>query len=120
MNLYLDDDIAADVLTELLRRDGHDVQVPTEAGLAGDYDPNHLAHAIATGRVLLSQNHWDFKRLHLLVAIANGHHPGVLIVRKDNDRRRDMKPQGIVRALRNLAASGVVIADQFIILNDYR
>jgi predicted nuclease of predicted toxin-antitoxin system len=120
MNLYLDDDIAADALTALLRRDGHDVQLPTDAGLAGDYDPNHLAHAIANGRVLMSQNHWDFKRLHLLVRAANGHHPGILIIRKDNDRRRDMKPQGIARAVRNLVAANVVTADQFIILNDYR
>jgi hypothetical protein len=94
--------------------------VPVDAGLAGDYDPNHLGHAITNGRVPLSQNHWDFKRLHVLVRTAGGHHPGILIVRKDNDRRRDMKPQGIARAVRNLVVAGAVVADEFIILNDYR
>jgi predicted nuclease of predicted toxin-antitoxin system len=120
MRLYLDDDSASALLVRLLQRDGHDVETPTGAGLIGAYDPVHLTHAIASGRCLLSQNHDDFARLHELVIQAGGHHPGVLIVRKDNDPSRDMKPAHIVRAIANLLAASVALADQFVILNHWR
>ena len=53
-------------------------------------------------------------------AAAQLHHPGILVVRRDNDTSRDLKPAGIVRAIRNLEAAGVPIADQYIILNHWR
>jgi hypothetical protein len=51
---------------------------------------------------------------------VQGHHLGILVVRKDNDLRRDLKPAGIVRALTNLLAAGVPIVDNYHILNHYR
>jgi predicted nuclease of predicted toxin-antitoxin system len=120
MRLYLDDDSAGTLLTRLLAQAGHEVQVPADVGLSGDDDPVHLAHAIQQNRVLLSHNHRDFRNLHNLVMIAQGHHPGILIVRRDNDPHRDLKPRGIVRALRNLLAAGVSFPDQFHILNQWR
>jgi hypothetical protein len=51
---------------------------------------------------------------------GQGHHPGILVVRKDNDPTRDLKAAGIVRAIRNLEAAGAPIADQYIILNHWR
>jgi hypothetical protein len=60
------------------------------------------------------------KLLHELVLLVGGHHPGVWVVRKDNDRSRDLKPAGIVRAIRNLLAAKVRIPDQFYILNHWR
>jgi hypothetical protein len=65
---------------------------------------------------LLSHNHDDFKRLHALIEAARGHYPGILMVRKDNDKR-DLRPTGIVRALGNLLATGDPIPDHFTILN---
>jgi hypothetical protein len=79
----------------------------------------HLTHAIRAGRVLLSHNHDDFKRLHELVRTAGGRHPGILMVRKDNDKR-DLKPPGIVKALAKFLATGDPIPDHFTILNQYR
>lgn len=119
MLLYLDDDIVNGLLVQLLRKAGHDVQIPSNIGMYGADDPVHLAHAATAGRVFLSFNHKDFKQLHKLVVATRGHHPGILIVRKDNDRR-DLKPPGIVRVLARLIARGDPIAGQFIILNDYR
>ena len=55
-----------------------------------------------------------------LVLLVAGHHPGILVVRRDNDPRRDLRPRGIVRALRNLSASGVSIPDQLHIVNHWR
>jgi hypothetical protein len=88
--------------------------------LSGDYDPVHLWHAAMNGRAIITGNHEDFENLHVLVVDLQGHHFGVLIVRKDNDPTRDLKPAGIVRALRNLLAANVPIADQFIVLNHWR
>jgi hypothetical protein len=90
MKLYLDDDIVAKLLVRLLIQDGHDVEEPVTAGLSGSDDPVHLAHAVQSGRVFLSANHDDFRLLQNLLMVAGGHHPGILIVRKDNDPRRDL------------------------------
>jgi hypothetical protein len=119
MLLYLDDDSIDGVFVKLLRKAGHDVVIPADARLAGADDAVHLTHAVRSGWPLLSCNHDDFEQLHILIAAAGGHHPGILIVRKDNDRR-DLKPGGIVVALANFLASGNPLADQFVILNQYR
>jgi hypothetical protein len=50
MRLYLDDDTASSLLVKLLRKAAHEVQVPSEVGMAGAPDPVHLAHAIGDGR----------------------------------------------------------------------
>ena len=120
MNLYLDDDSADILLIRLLETDTHDVQFPAQVGLSGEFDVTHFMHAIRMGRVLLTHNHDDFKRLHELVLLVAGHHPGILVVRRDNDPTRDLRPRGIVRALRNLSASGVSIPDQLHIINHWR
>jgi predicted nuclease of predicted toxin-antitoxin system len=120
MNLYLDDDSIRAFLVRLLLADGHDVLIPADAGLAGADDPVHLRHAIQTGRVLLTHNYKDFNNLHELVMDAQGHHPGVFVVRRDNDPRKDLSPKRIVRTLRNLVQAGVSIADRLHILNHWR
>jgi hypothetical protein len=89
-------------------------------GLAGQTDPVHLLHALREQRVLLSHNYDDFRILHEILMEGQGHHPGILVVRKDNDPSRDLKPAGIVRAIRNLEAAGVPIGDQYIVLNHWR
>jgi len=119
MLLYLDDDSNATILVKLLKKAGHDVQIPIDAGIPGVKDPVHLTHAIRANRVLLTHNHDDFKRLHALIEAAGGKHPGILIVRKDNDKR-DLKPPGIVTAMAKFLASGNPIVSQFVILNQYR
>lgn len=120
MKLYLDDDIVAKLLVRLLIQDGHDVKEPIAVGLSGSDDPVHLAHAVQSGRVFLSANHDDFRLLQNLLTVAGGHHPGILIVRKDNDPRRDLSARGIVKCIANLAAGQMPLIDQFIILNHWR
>jgi hypothetical protein len=53
VRLYIDDDSVDPRLIRVLRRDGHDVQVPTDVGLAGSSDQAHLAHAIRGRRAVL-------------------------------------------------------------------
>jgi predicted nuclease of predicted toxin-antitoxin system len=120
MKLYLDDDIASGLLVQLLRHAGHDVLLPADLGLAGTKDPVHLRFAIRERRALVTQNYDDFRLLHELLLEGQGHHPGILVVRLDNDPHRDMKPPHIVRAINKLTAAGVPVADEYIVLNHWR
>ena len=120
MNLYLDDDSIAPSLISMLRKAGHDVRIPLDFGLGGAPDPVHLRRAIKEKRVFLSGNHDDFERLHLLIVEAGGAHPGILIVRKDNDASRDMTPRGMTSALGRLVTSAIEMPNEFIILNHWR
>lgn len=120
MRLYLDDDSASALLTRLLRQAGHDVRVPAEVGLVGDDDPVHLAQAIREDRALVSHNHHDFEDLHNLLMVGAGHHRGILVVRRDNNPKRDLDEKGIVRAIGNVVAARVHIADHLYILNHWR
>ena len=121
MRLYVDDDSVDAGLIRLLRRDGHDVQVPVDVGLGGSSDQVHLAHAIRDLRAILTRNHRDFDGLHdLVVLAANGHHAGILVVRYDNNPRNNMSSGDIARAVRNLETSGVASADSYHELNHWQ
>ncbi len=120
MKIYLDDDSIEALPVRLLRADGHDVVTSSQAGNQGLPDPTHFLYAIRDGRALLTRNHRDFERLHDLVIGAGGHHPGVLVVRRDNNPKRDLDAKGIVRALRKLIRAGAPIADRLTILNHWR
>jgi Domain of unknown function (DUF5615) len=120
MNIYLDDDSAKAALVMALRRAGHQVTLPADAGIAGVSDPRHLIHSVQQQLVLLTRNHDDFEDLHLLVRITGGDHPGLLVVRSDNDPTRDMKDRDIVRAIANLERAGVPLAGEFHVLNYWR
>ena len=120
MNLYLDDDSAKAALAKLLQNVGHQVFIPADVGLAGAADPRHLMHAVQNVWVLLTKNHDDFEDLHLLVGATSGSHPGILVVRSDNDPTRDMKDRDVVRAISNLEGAGVPIVNEFHVLNHWR
>jgi predicted nuclease of predicted toxin-antitoxin system len=120
MNLYLDDDSVAPLLIRLLGQAGHDVQLPRDVGLMGSHDAVHLRYCVQTSRVILTHNQGDFQFLHDLLLDAQGHHPGILVVCRDNDRKRDLTPSGIVRALDNLLAAQAALADHLHVLNHWR
>ena len=121
MRLYLDDDSVDPNLIRLLRRDGHDVETPFDAGLIGRSDQVHLAHAIREQRAILTRNYRDFESLHdLVVSAARGHHEGILVVRFDNNPRNSMTIAAVVRAVRNLEKSGVAIAAMYYELNHWQ
>jgi predicted nuclease of predicted toxin-antitoxin system len=77
MKLYVDDDSIKKSLVALLRKAGHDVVVPGQAGLSNAPDPEHFLFAIKQRRVLLTKNYDDFKTLHLIVEEAGGQYPGM-------------------------------------------
>ncbi len=120
MKLYVDEDSVHELLLQLLRRAGHDIEVPSDVGLVGRSDPVNLRYSISSNRSLLTANHDDFEELHDLVLQAGGTHPGILIVRRDNDRRRDLTPRGIATAIAHLLAADVPVESEFIVLNQWR
>lgn len=120
MMLYLDDDSVFSVLVHLLRNAGHDVRLPVDLGSSGAADPIHLRYAIREQRSLLTHNYDDFRFLHELLQEGGGRHAGILVIRRENNAQRDMKPPHIVRAIGNLIASAFPIADEYIVLNHWR
>lgn len=121
MRLYIDDDSVDPGVLRLLRRDGHDVQVPTDVGLVGSSDQVHLAHAIRDRRAILTRNYKDFQALHdLIVSAASGHHGGILVILFDNNPRNTMSSGDIARSVRNLEKAGVAIADSYHELNHWQ
>lgn len=69
---------------------------------------------------MLTGNHRDFLKLHNLVMQVGGHHPGVFVVRRDNDPKRDLTAMGMVRAIRNFLAAKIALPDEYVILNHWR
>ncbi len=120
MRLYVDDNLVDPHLVGLPRRAGHTVLLPADVGSAGASDPKHFLHSIRQAHALLSANYTDFEDLHDLVIGCGGQHAGVLLVRFDNDPKRDMKPGDIVRAIANLEACGLPIANELHVLNHWR
>jgi predicted nuclease of predicted toxin-antitoxin system len=120
MRLYLDDDSVSGRLVSFLQQAGHDVMIPADVNLSGQDDVVHLTRAVEEHRVMLSKNYRDFENLHNLVIRVGGQHAGILLVRQDNDRSRDMTDRATVLAIANLLASNAPIENQFVILNQWR
>ena len=120
MNLYLDDNRADPRLAALLRRNGHTVIVPTDVGLSGRSDARHLDHAVRTILAVLTADREDFRDLHDLVLNSGGSHPGILVIRFEDDPKKNMKPKHVAAAIARLERSGLPVRDQIIVLNQWR
>ena len=115
LHLLIDEDSQAKSLVSLLKKAGHDVITANEASLAGKIDSLVLDYARGENRVLLTHNCDDFKALHQ----ENPHHPGILVIYQNDLRSKNMSRQGIVRAIANLEAANIPLANQFISLNQW-
>ena len=69
---------------------------------------------------MLSYNYADFEDLHLLIRDAKGTHPGIIVVRRQKDPRKNMSVGEIVRALRKLEGAGLSLSNQYFILNHWK
>ena len=88
--------------------------------MSGAADPVHLTLAICGQRILLTRNADDVEDLHDLVLQSGGSHSGILVVRYDNDPRRELTPRGVVTSMGKLLAAQVPIDSQFTVLNHWR
>lgn len=115
LRLLIDEDTQYKAIVETLRALSHDVLTVNEAGLSGQKDPLVLDFAIRNNRVLLTRNCKDFQVLHQ----AEIDHSGILGIYQDRNYFKDMGIQDIARAIANLEASGIPLANQFIALNHW-
>ena len=120
MEIYLDDCADANDLVVLLRQAGHVVRTPRTEGTRGVDDPVHLAYAAAHGCALITKNPKDFRLLHHEWQSQGQSHSGLLLIYEENIVGKDPEPADIVRAIGNLLASGLPIANEIHVLNHWR
>jgi predicted nuclease of predicted toxin-antitoxin system len=120
MRLYLDEDSSSNLLATLLRKAGHDVVTCPQLDTEGASDVVQFTQASRDRRTILTKNHHDYEDLHDLVASVQGRHAGILIVLVENNSRRDMNEQQIVRAIDRLISAGAAIENEINILNHFR
>lgn len=120
MRLYIDDDTCASVLVGLLRKAGHEVVIPADLGMAGRHDAEHLLRCVQEGRVFLTKNYTDFDPLHALLIGCAGTHTGIIVIRQEDDRRKNMTPKGIVTAIGKVEQACPDLTNELITLNDWR
>ena len=120
MNLYLDDNVANPALADLLRRAGHHVVRPADAQMLGVSDARHLEFAIRSALAVLTADRQDFRELHDLVRASGGTHHGILLVRFEKDRKRNMRPKHILAAIAKLERASFPIAGDVVVLNHWR
>ncbi|HMF14312.1 MAG TPA: DUF5615 family PIN-like protein [Gemmataceae bacterium] len=120
MNLYLDDNVSDPALAGLLRRAVHHVVRPADAQMLGVSDARHLQFAILSGLAVLTADRQDFRELHDLVQTSGGTHHGILLVRFEKDRKRNMRPKHILTAIGKLERAKVPIAGEVVVLNQWR
>src|SRR5262249_26974332 len=120
MRVLVDENMSSRRPADRLRAAGHDVALALDVGLVAASDARVLTWAVGRGLPVLTRDHEDFADLHDLVRAVGGHHPGLLVVRFDNDPRHNLTERGVATALANLEDSGVAVADQIHVLNHWR
>jgi predicted nuclease of predicted toxin-antitoxin system len=120
MRLYLDEDSSSNVLATLLRKAGYDTATCLELNAEGASDVVQFTQSSRDGRVILTRNHHDYEDLHDLVRAVHGRHLGILVVLSENNKRRDMNEQQIVRAVDRLVSNGVPVENEINVLNHFR
>jgi predicted nuclease of predicted toxin-antitoxin system len=120
VRVLIDENMSSRRLAVRLQAAGHDVVLASDVGLVSVSDARVMAQAVDQDRPVLTRDHEDFADLHDLVMAVGGHHPGILVVRFDNDPRHNLTERAIATALENLESSGVAVADQIHVLNHWR
>ena len=119
LKLLIDEDTQGKVLVNCLKKAGYDVQTVNEAGLRTASDHAVFNYAISHKRIVLTQNSSDFAALAIALLEKRKHHPGLLLIYKDNNVTKDMNAAKIMQALKNLEKSQLDLIDQTIVLNLY-
>jgi predicted nuclease of predicted toxin-antitoxin system len=120
MKIVIDENLSSRALAARLQASGHDVVLVDDVGLLSASDPKVLSWAVRQDRLVLTRDSGDFEDLHELIITCGGHHPGLLLIRFDDNARHNMSPRAIVTAVGKLAASGLPTPDQVHVLNQWR
>ncbi len=120
VSIYLDDCSYHKLLVRFLRQRGYTVRTPIEAEISGAPDAVHLKYAAINGYALLTKNTDDFSELHQIWQAQGRGHGGIWLTYEERDRTKNMSLTDIVRAIENLLASGLPIANELHVLNHWR
>ena len=120
MKILIDENMSSRRLAARLQAAGHKVVLATDVGLLTVSDARVMAWGGGQGLPVLTRDHEDFADLHDLVVAVGGHHPGILVVRFDNDPHHNLTERALATALRNLESSGAAVADRIHVLNHWR
>jgi len=120
MRFLIDENMNDRRLVSRLQAQGHDPILARDVGLLSTADARVLIWAIVQAVPVLTRDSTDFTDLHDLVMAAGGHHPGMLVVRFDNDPRHNLTDRGIASAIGKLESSGVLIPGCIHVLNQWR
>jgi predicted nuclease of predicted toxin-antitoxin system len=120
MRFLCDENMSDRRLASRLRARGHDPVLAIDVGLLSVSDARVLIWAIAHTLPVLTRDSEDFEDLHDLIMAAGGRHPGILVVRFDNDPRHNLTDRAIAGAISKLESSGVPLSDQINVLNQWR
>ncbi len=120
MRVLINENMSSRRLAARLQSVGHDVLLASDSGLGSASDARVLVWAVAQDRPVLTRDHEDFADLHDLVMAVVGHHPGILVVRFDNDPRHNLTERAIATAIGNQESSGVAVVDRIHVLNHWR
>ena len=115
LKLLIDEDSLAKPLVKNLRKAGHDVVTVNEVGLTSQQDSVVLNYAREKNRILLTHNCRDFEVLHQ----KNPNHLGILVIYRGKISSKNMSRQAVVKAIANLEAANIPLANQFISLNQW-
>ena len=120
MRFLLDENLNDRRLVSRLLAQGHDPVLAGNVGLLSATDARVLIWAIVQAVPVLTRDSEDFTDLLDLLMAAGGHHPGILLVRFDNDPRHNLTDRGIAGAIHKLESSGIPIPDHIHVLNQWR
>jgi predicted nuclease of predicted toxin-antitoxin system len=120
VTLYLDDCADDDRLIAFLQNAGYTVISPRQVGTRATDDDIHLDYATQHGCVLITYDTDDFLDLHTDYQAQGRTHSGIFLIYRENVKSKDMPPQDIIRAIGNLLASGLSIANEVHVLNHWR
>jgi predicted nuclease of predicted toxin-antitoxin system len=120
MRILIDENLSSPRLAARLQAQGHSPILASNVGLLSVTDPRVLIFAVTQALPVLTRDSEDFEDLHDLVVVVGGRHPGILIVRFDDDPRNNLTERGIATAVSKLESSGVPIRDQIHVLNQWR
>lgn len=115
LRLLIDEDTQDKILVILLKQANHNVVTVNEVNLNGKIDPLVLDFARQNNRIIITQNCDDYEALHEI----NPEHPGIIAIYNENNPLKNMSFKTIVKAIANLEAANIPLANQFIALNHW-
>lgn len=113
IRIYLDDDMDWKILLNLLRKNGFEVTSPRDVGMLGKGDDKHLRKAIELDSVVLTSDK-NFPDPDPKIK-----YKGIIKIYQYKNPKKDMLPQQILKALKNIEKLNINLENKEVKLNDF-